>query len=429
MKCSESSNAHRSCTIQREMHSERPAGNRVFSSGVDNAHSGACKKLHLHGHHLGHKVNVCRADGSCLHFMPHATTGDLHSSEHSLMKDCPAVGNSLSQDVSLPGTVHSSVRRKKCVANCGVQVNIKRRTVRKETQVSDTDFFNTNSCTVCRGGTGDELHLCSVSHCSVCPFKTCSWALSPCSQSIKKTPCVHTDCGIHHSSCQLPCHGKQHQMLQGLRSLSSDENNDSIPQLTHLAYLSYQTMIHLERCPNGGGMVVHAYHNDLLGLSKWQKEEFAKQFLDIVFREDNGYYRCVMGIVHNAASTMDDFFRYFCKRYPQMNVKVGILGRSDIVSTSMQTYEENIVNSYCYGTFRWGPLLQMSLVGAVQEEVCCENLSLCLISVELRRTHSFLSISVFYLPMNFLFYNVYGMFTSDISDIVYICIVNTFILD
>ena len=77
-----------------------------------------------------------------------------------------------------------------------------------------------------------------------------------------------------------------------------------------------------------------------------------------------------MGIVHNAASYMPDLLDHMADTYPNLTVKNGVLGhKSDIETTTMQQYKEHIRKAYNNGTFRYGPLHQISLVGTVHEEV------------------------------------------------------------
>lgn len=56
--------------------------------------------------------------------------------------------------------------------------------------------------------------------------------------------------------------------------------------------------------------------------------------------------------------------------YPTLTVKNGVLGRSsDIETTTMVQYKDQVCKAYSNGTIRYGPLHQISLVGTVHEEV------------------------------------------------------------
>lgn len=91
----------------------------------------------------------------------------------------------------------------------------------------------------------------------------------------------------------------------------------------------------------------------------------------VVFGEDeNGNAHHVMGIVHNAAAYLPDLLDYMANNYPTLTVKNGVLGRSsDIETTTMVQYKEQVCKAYSNGTIRYGPLHQISLVGTVHEEV------------------------------------------------------------
>lgn len=62
---------------------------------------------------------------------------------------------------------------------------------------------------------------------------------------------------------------------------------------------------------------------------------------------------------------------YFSSHQANLPVKAGIIGHSgsDIETTTMSQYREAVYKNYCNGTFRAGPLHQLSLVGIAHEEV------------------------------------------------------------
>ncbi|XP_017877606.1 uncharacterized protein LOC108623546 [Ceratina calcarata] len=135
--------------------------------------------------------------------------------------------------------------------------------------------------------------------------------------------------------------------------------------------LKYKKFIHIETYPNGGATVVHMYQDEIDALSREQVEELAQEYFKVVFGEDeNGNAHHVMGIVHNAAAYLPDLLDYMADSYPTLTVKNGVLGRnSDIETTTMVQYKEQVCKAYSNGTVRYGPLHQISLVGTVHEEV------------------------------------------------------------
>ncbi|OAD59528.1 Round spermatid basic protein 1-like protein, partial [Eufriesea mexicana] len=135
--------------------------------------------------------------------------------------------------------------------------------------------------------------------------------------------------------------------------------------------LKYKKFIHIETYPNGGATVVHMYQDEIDTLSHEQIEELAQEYFKVFFGEDeNGNAYHVMGIVHNAAAYLPDLLDYMADNYPTLTVKNGVLGRnSDIETTTMVQYKEQVCKAYSNGTVRYGPLHQISLVGTVHEEV------------------------------------------------------------
>ncbi|XP_067861082.1 lysine-specific demethylase RSBN1L-like isoform X2 [Heptranchias perlo] len=146
---------------------------------------------------------------------------------------------------------------------------------------------------------------------------------------------------------------------------SSVENKGS-----RLDLLEFRRFIHIEDQPNGGASVVHAYMDELSSLSLVEMERFSEEFVNLTFSENNNfaaYY--VMGIVHGAAAYLPDFLEYFAYSFPSAPVKMEILGKKDIETTTMSNFNAQVKRTYSHGTYRAGPMRQISLVGAVDEEV------------------------------------------------------------
>lgn len=135
--------------------------------------------------------------------------------------------------------------------------------------------------------------------------------------------------------------------------------------------LKYGKFFHVEVHTNGGASVVHMYQNELNSLSESEMEELTEEFFRVIFCEDeNGWAHHVMGIVHDAAAYIPDLLEHMADNYSTLTVKAGVLGRnSDIETSTMAQYYEQVEKHYSHGTFRYGPLHQISLVGKVHEEV------------------------------------------------------------
>ncbi|KYN20457.1 PREDICTED: uncharacterized protein LOC108760852 [Trachymyrmex cornetzi] len=147
--------------------------------------------------------------------------------------------------------------------------------------------------------------------------------------------------------------------------------NSPVTKKELLEGLKYKKFIHIETYPNGGATVVHMFQDEIGTLTNEQMQELAQEYFKVVFGEDeNGNAHHVMGIVHNAAAYLPDLLDYMANNYPTLTVKNGVLGRnSDIETTTMVQYKDQVCKAYSNGTIRYGPLHQISLVGTVHEEV------------------------------------------------------------
>ncbi|KAM7367098.1 hypothetical protein PAMP_015022 [Pampus punctatissimus] len=92
-----------------------------------------------------------------------------------------------------------------------------------------------------------------------------------------------------------------------------------LPQCTYpgMSGLEFASYIHIENQPNGGALVAHAYMSQLSSLSMDQRQRFAQEFVTLAFSEDSS----------------------------------------------------QVKRTYSHGTYRAGAMRQISLVGAVDEEV------------------------------------------------------------
>ncbi|XP_076343911.1 uncharacterized protein LOC143243945 [Tachypleus tridentatus] len=147
----------------------------------------------------------------------------------------------------------------------------------------------------------------------------------------------------------------------------------NIPRLlpsTDFKHLKYGKFIRREVYPNGGASVLHLYWNEIAHLKMNDLNELALEFLKETFVEDSpGVARHVIGIVHNAAYNLPDLLELMADKYPNLVVKMGTLTRtSDIETTTMAKCREQVHKCYSQGTYRAGPVHQVSLVGTVHEE-------------------------------------------------------------
>lgn len=113
--------------------------------------------------------------------------------------------------------------------------------------------------------------------------------------------------------------------------------------LKRLDTLEFKRLVHIEHQPNGGASVVHAYSSELSCLSPVEMQRFAEEFVGLVFSENESsaaFY--VMGIVHGAATYLPDFLDYFSYNFPNSPVKMEILGKKDIETTTMSSFHAQV---------------------------------------------------------------------------------------
>ncbi|KAM4734778.1 lysine-specific demethylase RSBN1L-like [Anableps anableps] len=213
----------------------------------------------------------------------------------------------------------------------------------------------------------------------------------------------HSRPKMYHRSCQTVCSGVSLGLPEFLGRINGDSSSSSLihsttlPQHFHdpaaassatissmvrdrfsysctstagLPGLEFSHLIHIEQQANGGASVVHAYTEELSCLSPAEMERFAEEFVSLSFSEDGAQAaRFVMGIIHGAASYLPDFLDYFSYKFPNATVKMEVLGKKDIETTTMANFHSQVKKTYSRGTYRAGAMRQVSLVGAVDEEV------------------------------------------------------------
>ncbi|KAH3881396.1 uncharacterized protein LOC127880228 [Dreissena polymorpha] len=258
------------------------------------------------------------------------------------------------------GEKSRSHHRKKRIVNCGVQVNMnKRRMENKETQISgelDTEKQYSSDDSLKFSDKKQQRiayiqeNISNTEQQKLYAIKHNKW--TPKKRSSADTP-EKSVVEFHHDI-----------------STKSLENKHYTGTTEALDKCKFKSLFHVEQYSNGGGLVCHAYQEEINKLSDTEKSEFAREFLDFVYGEPTtGVANCVMGIVHEALAEMPDLVELLADKYPHLTIKAGVLGKSDIETMSMEKYREQLHKSYQSGTFRCGPLLQVSLVGTAQEEV------------------------------------------------------------
>ncbi|CDQ86010.1 unnamed protein product [Oncorhynchus mykiss] len=105
----------------------------------------------------------------------------------------------------------------------------------------------------------------------------------------------------------------------------------------------YGRFIHEERQANGGASVLHAYADELSSLQPGEMEHFAQEFLELAFAESpRGAARYALTVVHRAAAFLPDFLDYFAFNFPSTPVKMEILGKKDIETTTIANFHSQV---------------------------------------------------------------------------------------
>ncbi|NXY85216.1 RSBN1 demethylase, partial [Alcedo cyanopectus] len=170
--------------------------------------------------------------------------------------------------------------------------------------------------------------------------------------------------------CRLNLGMQEYRVPQGVQTPFVTHQEHSVRSSFLKTGTKFSNFIHEEHQSNGGALVLHAYMDELSFLSPVEMERFAEEFLTLSFSENDknaAYY--ALAIVHGAAAYLPDFLDYFAFNFPNTPVKMEILGKKDIETTTISNFHSQVNRTYCCGTYRAGPMRQISLVGAVDEEV------------------------------------------------------------
>ena len=142
-----------------------------------------------------------------------------------------------------------------------------------------------------------------------------------------------------------------------------------LKSLAGLRDYQFAHLMYLEVYPNGGGKVLHAWQEDLDNLSEKDAEVFAQEFIKEAFIEVQQLAVYCCAVVHNAGKGLPDFLEYLGDEHPNLPVKHGVIGHPrELETTTMATYREKVRDHFCAGTFRFGHLDNLSLVGTASEE-------------------------------------------------------------
>jgi hypothetical protein len=99
------------------------------------------------------------------------------------------------------------------------------------------------------------------------------------------------------------------------------------------------------------------------------ESNFNTELNNLVLPKRKSSANYVVGYIRNSAASMPCLLDYFSKNHPQMIVKSSsIFNPKEIITLKMDEYRDNVLASYSNGIYKYGPLLQTSLVGTRKEE-------------------------------------------------------------
>lgn len=89
--------------------------------------------------------------------------------------------------------------------------------------------------------------------------------------------------------------------------------------------------------------MLHAYADELAFLSPAEMECFAQEFLELAFAEKpQGAASYALAVVHSAATYLPDFLDYFAFNFPNTPVKMEIMGKKDIETTTIANFHSQV---------------------------------------------------------------------------------------
>lgn len=178
---------------------------------------------------------------------------------------------------------------------------------------------------------------------------------------------------MHNKAVQTVCTGLgvdlKTSVLSELGSVKHESSRhlvvDSRPsylhalKLGHIPFISHQDhyirssflqtgswcgrFMHEEKQANGGGLVLHAYADELACLSPAEMECFAQEFMELAFAEKpKSAATYALTVVHGAATYLPDFLDYFAFNFPNTPVKMEILGKKDIETTTIANFHSQV---------------------------------------------------------------------------------------
>ncbi|XP_071960433.1 lysine-specific demethylase RSBN1L-like [Antedon mediterranea] len=187
---------------------------------------------------------------------------------------------------------------------------------------------------------------------------------------VDATTCTSQDTVKTSISPSSPVVTVQKPMKMEVSDKTTTDNIKMILDSHEEANSPFSKYIHIEKQSNGGASVVHVYGKEIQHLKGEELDKFVEEYFKIVYGESSdGICDHVMGIVHDAVNNIPNLIDYLACRHPSTVIKTELLGtKHDLITKTVNDFRNDVHRSYCNGTYKSGPMLQMSLVGTVNEE-------------------------------------------------------------
>ncbi|CAD5219350.1 unnamed protein product [Bursaphelenchus okinawaensis] len=132
----------------------------------------------------------------------------------------------------------------------------------------------------------------------------------------------------------------------------------------------FRKYVHIDIHPNGGASILRAdWHKIRQHFDKADRAQFSQEFVTLGLAEINETPVFVICILEHAAEYMGSILDLLNEKHNHLPVKVGSLVNKQVVETmAVGEYYKHVMESCRQGTFRYGPLNALSLVGTKQEE-------------------------------------------------------------
>lgn len=148
--------------------------------------------------------------------------------------------------------------------------------------------------------------------------------------------------------CRLNVGTQEYRVPQGVQTPFVTHQEHSIRRSSLNTGTKFSNFIHEEHQSNGGALILHAYMDELSFLSPVEMERFSEEFLALTFSEnEKNAAHYALAIVHGAAAYLPDFLDYFAFNFPSTPVKMEILGKKDIETTTISNFHTQVRPPHC----------------------------------------------------------------------------------